>query len=195
MRPLLMYVHGFNSSSQSQKAQEVLQYVEAQGIAADAIAPTFPNYPGEAFKALTGLVQEQLDQGREKIALIGSSLGGFMSTAVAEHFGLKVVLINPVVRPYELMQFLLGENKNDHTGETFFLTEQHTEELKEIEVQNLKRPENYWLMLQTGDETLDYSQAKAYYTGSSQLVEEGGSHRFDDFERHLPAVMEFLELA
>lgn len=195
MRPLLMYVHGFNSSSQSQKAQEVLRYVDSQQLPIDCIAPTFPNYPGEAYAALEALIQKEREQGREQIALIASSLGGFMSTVVAEKFGLKVVLINPVVRPYELIQFLLGENTNEHTGEVYVLTDQHTKELKALEVKVLQQPLNYWVMLQMGDTTLDYTHSQAYYRACPQLVEEGGSHRFEQFEQHLPKVITFLELA
>ena len=190
-----MYLHGFNSSSQSQKAQQVLQYVHDQQLPVDAIAPTFPNYPGEAHQRIIELIEAEQAKGREQITLIGSSLGGFMATCVAEQYGLKAVLINPVVQPHILIQFLLGENKNEHTGETFLLTDQHTQELKDLELDALAKPQNYWLMLQTGDETLDYTQAKAYYEQSPQLIEEGGTHSFEDFDQHLPKVMEFLELA
>lgn len=195
MHPLVIYIHGFSSSSQSQKAQQLLHYVSDQQLAVDAIAPTFANYPAQAHGQIVDLIEAEQAAGREQIALVGSSLGGFMATCVAEQFGLKAVLINPAVQPHVLIEFLLGEHKNDHTGEVFVLTNQHSQELKSLELETLNHPQNYWVMLQAGDELLDYHQAKAYYQACPQLIEPGGSHSFDDFERHLPQVMQFLELA
>lgn len=195
MRPLVIYLHGFNSSSQSQKGQQLLQYVAEQQLPIDAIAPSFPSYPGLAHQQVIDLIEAEQAAGREKIAIIGSSLGGFMATCVAEQYGLKAVLINPAVKPSVLIQFLLGEHKNDHTGEIFVLTEQHSQELQLLEAEALSQPQNYWLLLQEGDETLDYRQAKAYYQDCTQLIEPGGSHGFDNFEQHLPKIMQFLELA
>jgi hypothetical protein len=195
MRPLLLYLHGFNSSSQSAKGQQVVDYVAQHQLAIDALAPTFPNLPGEAYRAVVALVERELAAGRDKIALIGSSLGGFMATVVAERFGLKAVLINPAVAPHILVQFLLGEHTNEHTGVKFELTEQHAQELLELEPASLQRPENFRVLLQTGDATLDYRQAENFYQGCEQVIEPGGSHGFDGFERQLPAALQFLELA
>lgn len=195
MRPLVIYLHGFNSSSQSKKGQQLLHYVAEQQLPIDAMAPTFANYPAQAHQQVVDLIEAEQAAGREQIALIGSSLGGFMATCVAEQFGLKAVLINPAVEPHVLVEFLLGEHKNDHTGETFVLTRQHSQELQSLELKALSRPQNYWLMLQAGDETLDYRQAKAYYQDCQQLIEQGGNHGFENFDQHLPQVMQFLELA
>ena len=195
MRPLVIYVHGFNSSSQSKKAQQLIRYVAEQQWLIDAIAPTLLSYPALIYQQLVDLIEAEQAAGRQKIALIGSSLGGFMATCVAEQFGLKAVLINPAVRPYLLIESLLGEHKNAHTGEAFVVTEQHSQELKSLAVATLSYPQNYWVLLQTGDETLDYRQAKDYYRDCAQLIELGGSHSFENFDQHLPEVMQFLELS
>ena len=196
MRPLLIYIHGFNSSSQSAKAQEISQYLQPQSLPIDYLAPDFANYPGEAYRQIEQLIAEHPER---QLALIGSSLGGFMATIVAEQYQLKACLINPVVRPSELMPFLMGDNTNDHTGENFFLDESHTAEIKALEPDSqqakLQYPENYLLMLQTGDDTLDYRQAEQRYQGCKMIIEQGGSHRFDGFDQHLPGILTFLELA
>lgn len=194
MRPLLIYIHGFNSSSQSEKATEVRNYLEGIDAQVDYLSPTFANYPGLAYQELVDLVVEQREQGRDNIALIGSSLGGFMATALAERYGVMAVLINPAVYPYNLIRFLLGENQNAHTGETFLLEEKHIDELHEIEVTPLEHPERLWVLLQKGDELLNYSDAESYYQQANVDIEEGGSHRFDNFEQHLPAALKFLKL-
>ena len=194
MRPLLIYIHGFKSSSQSAKAEETRQYLLDHKLEIDFIAPDLANYPGEAHQQLQRLIEQQPTR---KIALLGSSLGGFMATTLAEQYGLRAVLVNPVVYPYKLIRYLLGENINPYSGETFMLDETHLQELHIIEVDTLSQPLQLQLqvLLQTGDETLDYSEAVDYYQGCHQIVEEGGSHRFEDFENHLPELIKFLKLA
>lgn len=194
MPPLLIYVHGFTSSGLSEKAVAVGAILNEQFSGIDYLAPSFSNYPGESFRTLNQLIEDELSSGREQIALIGSSLGGFMATMAAERHQLRVALINPAVRPYELLPAFLGENENLYTGERFVLTPAHMDELVEISCDELKYKENYWLMVQEGDETLDYREAQAYYQGCKQLIEPNGNHRFENFEQHLPEVLKFLAL-
>lgn len=194
MRPLLLFIHGFSSSGQSEKAQAIGALMQQHNPGIDYLAPSLPNYPAAAYKAITDIIETELASGRDKIGIIGSSLGGFMATMIGEIHQLKAVLVNPAIKPSKLMQGLLGENINHHTGETFFLTKDHMHELQEIECEQMQYPENYWLMLQTGDETLNYRWAKKYYSKSPQHIEEGGNHRFENFEQHLPDVLKFLEL-
>lgn len=191
MQSLLIYIHGFLSSPQSIKAQETQQYINSTQLPVEQITPGLSNYPMQAYQQLQELVQA--NSGRQ-IALIGSSLGGFMATALAEEFGLKAILVNPAVKPYELISGVLGENTNPYTGETFILDESHIKELHQLEVQPITRPERLKVLLQTGDETLDYRKAVSYYHGCPQVVEEGGDHRFQGFENHLPEAFKFLEL-
>lgn len=194
MRPLLLYIHGFSSSGQSEKAVSVGKLLQQYYPDIDYISPSFPNYPGAAFSSIKGLIESELAKGRSKIGMIGSSLGGFMATMAGELYQLKAVLVNPAVKPSKLMPALLGENTNFHTGEKFLLTNEHLQELVAIECEQMQHPQNYWLMLQTGDETLNYRWAKKYYAKSPQHIEQGGNHRFENFEQHLPQVLQFLEL-
>ncbi|ARN73845.1 YqiA/YcfP family alpha/beta fold hydrolase [Oceanicoccus sagamiensis] len=191
MRPLVIYIHGFLSSPQSIKAQETQQYIDSEQLAVELLTPGLSNYPMQAYQQLQAIVEQHSNR---QMALIGSSLGGFMATALAEAYDLKALVINPAVRPYELISGVLGENKNPYTGETFFLDASHIEELHQLEVQTLSKPERIKVLLQTGDETLDYRKAVSYYQGCPQLIEEGGDHRFQGFENHLPEAFKFLEL-
>lgn len=194
MYPLLIYIHGFKSSHKSQKAQEVRQYLEAQGAAIDYLAPCFSNYPGEAYQQLVTLIEEEKAKGRTHIALIGSSMGGFVATVIAETMGIKAVLVNPAVHPHKLVGYFLGENINPHTNEVFILNEGHVTELEQLEVASLTCGDRLMVMLQTGDESLDYRVAEHYYKGCTQMIEEGGSHRFENFDKHFPSILKFLEL-
>lgn len=192
MLPLLIYIHGFKSSPLSEKATEVRRYIAHHDVQVDYQVPTLSDYPDESYQQLTALVEA--NPGR-LITLIGSSMGGFMATALAERYGLRAVLVNPAVRPSEMIRHIYGEHENPYTGNRFILDQQHADQLQQLEVATLSQPGNLLVMVQTGDETLDYRRAVDYYRGCKQIVEEGGDHRFQQFDRHLPAIFEFLQLS
>lgn len=192
MRPVLIYIHGFLSSSQSEKAQEVRDYIEAEQLAVDFIAPTLADYPLASYQQLQQLVEQYQPR---PIALIGSSMGGFMATALVQQYGMRAVVINPAVKPYHLIDAVLGEHTNPYTGVNFCLTTAHTDELRQLEVATINQPENIMVLLQTGDETLDYRHAVEYYRGCLQQVEEGGDHGFQHLDKQLPQIMKFLHIA
>lgn len=194
MRPLLIYIHGFISSPLSEKAQELQGFVAQRRLALDLAVPQLSNYPGEAFAQLDELLRTERARGRQQIALIGSSLGGFWATVLAERYRLRAVLVNPAVEPHKLAALLQGEHENLYTGERFCLSEAHVAELRELAPARICYPQQLWLLQQMGDETLDYRQAVAYYRDCQQLVEPGGNHRFEGFVEKLPAILQFLQL-
>ncbi len=126
-----------------------------------------------------------------QLCFIGSSLGGYYATWLAEKYDSRVVLINPAVRPYELFKEHLGFNRNLYTGEEYTLTMEHVNQLKAYEVEQVTHPDRYLLMLQTGDDVLDYKQALNKYAAVPSIVEEGGGHEFAGFDRHLETVLAF----
>jgi len=132
-------------------------------------------------------------EGRDARArmLVGSSLGGYYATHLAERYGTRAVLINPAVRPYEGLQPYLGAQLNPYTGERYELTRGHFDELKALEVERITRPSRYLLLVQTGDEVLDWREAVAFYAGAWQSVQGGGDHAFRDFEAQIPALLRF----
>lgn len=189
---LLLYIHGFNSSPLSHKAQVMREYCEKQRPDIKVVIPRLPCYPAQAAKHLLDIVNQYKND--YKIGLVGSSLGGYMSTWLNARFGLPVVLINPAVKPYELLADFLGEQQNPYTGECYVLSEAHIQELKELDTPNLSRPQDFWLLQQTEDEVLDYRQAVAKYQQSKQTVEQGGDHSFVGFERYPEQIIQFLDL-
>jgi hypothetical protein len=102
------------------------------------------------------------------------------------------VLVNPAIRPYELLP--LGEQLNPYTQEQYVLEEKHISELRALDIENISEPADLWGLLQEGDEVLDYHQAVEKLTGAKLTVEDGGNHSFVDFERYMPAIIEFLNL-
>jgi predicted esterase YcpF (UPF0227 family) len=183
---MLIYIHGFNSSPASVKARLLRERLEALGRGVEFSAPTLPHRPAEAAAALDALIVRH-----PGARVVGSSLGGYYATWLAEKHGVSAVLVNPAVRPYELLRPALGVQKNLHTGKEYEFTERHLAELAALEVPAITRPERYLLMVETGDEVLDYTQAVARYRGCRQLVIEGGDHGFSDFGLHLDTVLEF----
>jgi len=182
---VIVYIHGFNSSPASSKAGVLQRELERRGHGADFVAPPLPHSPAAAAKLL-----EELMRGNRDAFLIGSSLGGFYATRLAETHGARAVLINPAVRPYELLAGCVGRQKNFHTGEEYDFAAQHIAELRALEVDSIT-PERYLLMVETGDEVLDYRHAIERYRGARQLVIEGGDHGFSDFADHIGTVLEF----
>ena len=125
---------------------------------------------------------------------MGSSLGGFYATHLAEKYGLQAVLINPaVVAAIELERYL-GPQTWLYTGESFDFTQQHIDELRALEVPRLADPSRYWLLAEEGDETLDYRQAVTRCAGAKQTVLPGGDHSFTRWEDYLDAVLAFAGL-
>jgi len=182
---MLIYIHGFNSSPASFKARLLRERLALFGRADEFIAPALPHSPAAAAALLADLVHAH-----PQAALVGSSLGGYYATWLAEQCGLRAVLVNPAVRPYELLAGYVGPQKNLHTAEDYDFTPQHVDELRALEIDAIT-PQRYLLMVETGDEVLDYRRAVEKYRGAQQLVVEGGDHGFSDFANHLDRVLAF----
>ena len=188
---MLIYIHGFNSSALSFKAGLVRKRMVELGRGNEFVCPELPDRPRRAIALLEDVIRESAHY---RPALIGSSLGGYYATWLAERHGLRAALLNPAVRPYELLGMALGMQMNLYTGARYELTSGHLDELREFETGTVQ-PTRYLLLVTTGDEVLDYRQAVEKYRGSEQLIEHGGDHGFSDFERHLDRVLAFCGVA
>lgn len=193
MKPsLLLYIHGFNSSPLSHKANVMREYCEKHRPDIKVVVPQLPCFPEMAANLLLNIVAQYKDDYR--IGLVGSSLGGYMSMWLNQKFGFKAVVVNPAVRPYELLTDFLGEQINPYTNETYLLEPKHIDELLAIDTPQIQSHKDFWLLQQTEDEVLDFTQAVEKFAGAKQTVEQGGDHSFVDFERYPSQIIEFLEL-
>jgi predicted esterase YcpF (UPF0227 family) len=184
---LLVYLHGFNSSPQSHKAQVMQRFMAERGLAKEYACPALPPLAGDAVRAIEPLLPK-------RPCLIGSSLGGFYATYLAEKHNLKAVLINPAIDPHVGLRAYLGEQKNLHTGEPYELTEAHLREWEKLYVPRIT-PSRYLLIVETGDEVLDYRRAVERYAGAKQIVMQGGDHSLQSFPQHLERILEFSRAA
>lgn len=189
---LLLYIHGFNSSPLSHKAQVMAEYCKVHRPDIKVIVPRLPSYPLQAAEFLVQLVEEYKDT--HQIGLVGSSLGGYLSTWLNHQYGFKAALVNPAVKPYELLADYLGKQVNPYTQEEYFLEEKHMEELLALQVETLHSVDDLWLLQQEGDEVLDYRQAVDKYSACKQTIEKGGDHSFVNFERYPEQIIQFLNL-
>ncbi len=188
--PTLVYVHGFLSSPQSHKAQITQRWLSEQAAPIDYRCLHLSPYPETTQAQLRQLMESLRGQ---QVGYVGSSLGGFWSTWLVENYGHKAVLINPSVRPHQLVDRVAGEiQHNYYTDESYEMTTAHGEQFRQAYPEQLKDLDRYWLMVQTGDETLDYRLAVERYRGCQQLVEQGGDHSFQGYEEKLPAIIQVL---
>ena len=186
---MLLFIHGFGSSGRGDKAQMLKAWCQEQGI--HFMSPSLPNIPELAIETLQEIIE--VIQKHEPVGLVGSSLGGFYATWLANHYNLPYVLVNPSVEPYITLERAIGQGVNFHDQSSYEWNAQHTESLLQFKVAK-PNMEGCLLMVQTGDELLDYRQAVDYYSAAKQLVEEGGDHGFIGFDRHLKTITDFLQV-
>lgn len=189
----LIYLHGFKSSPQSQKAQSLIDYVQNELIdlidqgKLELLVPALPHKPEKAIALI-----EKLAHGSDKIVFIGSSLGGFYSIYFAERINCKAILVNPLVALQESMAAtFLGRHTNLYSGEELDIELSDGEYLKSLEQTVIEQQRMYLLLLETGDEVLDSKLAMAKFSDANQVIIDGGNHRFESFEKYLPQMMEF----
>ena len=136
------------------------------------------------------------DENFQSMAVIGSSLGGFYATWVAERMRCKAVLLNPAVNPARDLAQYIGEQTSWHDpAETFFFKPEFVGELRSLEVGALQHPQDYLAIIAKGDEVLDWREMAGRYSQAHLRLVEGGDHALSEFEDHLPAILDFLDLS
>jgi uncharacterized protein len=188
----LLYLHGFRSSPESFKARMIASWLAAQRPEVHWWCPQLPASPREAM----ALVEERLAHWpRATMAVIGSSLGGFYATVVAERFGCPAVLLNPAVHPARDLAQHIGETTAWHSNERMHFRAEHVDELDAIAAPALTRPERYFAVIAKGDEVLDWREMTERCAGCRIKLLEGSDHALSDFDAHLPDVLHFVGLA
>ena len=184
---MLVYLHGFNSSPASHKAQVMKTHMESRGLGSLYACPALPDTPHEAIQAI-----ERTIAGRDphSITFIGSSLGGYYATYLAERLDCLAVLINPAITPHIGLEAYLGMQKNLHTGQPYELTRAHLEGWRMLLVEDVD-PERYLLLLETGDEVLDWRAAARKYEGARAAIRDGGDHSLQSFPEHIERILTF----
>lgn len=195
MQKNILYIHGFNSSPLSFKAVQTRQYFKKNYPEINFFCPQLATSPNEAILQLDHILESSTSS--ELWCLIGSSLGGYFANYLSNKYQLPAVLINPAIKPFTLLEEYIGEQKNIYTNVIYQVTEQHMIDLKNLEqsAPNFEdeQKNNYLVMVQTGDEVLDYQQAVDKFKYCRLIVEQGGDHSFVDFDEKLPVIADFLQ--
>jgi predicted esterase YcpF (UPF0227 family) len=189
-KPTLVYLHGFNSSAQSAKGQQLARAAAALAQPPCLHLPSLPHRPALAIREVRAWIDAQ-SRDANGLTLVGSSLGGYYATWLAESYGARAVLINPAIRPCDDLRPYLGRQRNLHTGEEYDVTPEHLAELAALRVTRITRPQRYFLLVRTGDELLDWREAVEFYGGAFQYVAGGGDHGWADFGDELASVLRF----
>lgn len=179
----ILFIHGFGSRGLGNKSRALIEYFGASRV----LAPNLPHQPQQAIDLL-----EQLLLRQPADLLVGSSLGGYYATWLNREQTRPAVLINPAVMPFALLQDFVGEHRYED-GEAFNLDASDIDTLRSFQRPHLRDDERYLVLLQSGDEVLDYRQAAAYYAAKDVVVEHGGDHRFQQFDNQLPRIAAWLD--
>jgi predicted esterase YcpF (UPF0227 family) len=184
----IVYLHGFISSPQSKKAVMLGDYVKNCVTGIDYLVPALHHRPK---RAVTQIVEVCGALPGADLTLVGSSLGGFYATVVAERLGCRAALLNPAVHPHTHFARYLGPQRNMYTGEAFELTQEHVAELRDLDPAAITLPGRYWLFVETGDVVLDYRDAVAFYRDALHTIVRGGDHSLVSFAEHVPELVEW----
>lgn len=193
MKKSILYIHGFNSSPNSLKAEQTRLFFKENFPEIRFVCPQIATSPSEAILQLEKILGLATD---DVWYLMGSSLGGYFAHYLANKYQLLAVLINPAITPYALLEDYIGEQVNPYTNITYQVTELHMVDLKTIDQCAIsfddKQKNNYLVMVQTGDEVLDYQQAVDKFQHCRLIIEQGGDHSFVGFDKKLPMIADFF---
>ena len=185
---MILYLHGFRSSPLSMKARVVGERMAALGLADQLLSPQLPASPKLAIELALALVK---DVPADQLSIIGSSLGGYYATWLAERIGCKAVLVNPAIVPRVNLDQHVGVTTQFHSDEPFEFKREYIAELHALEVPKISQPERYFLLAATGDEVLDYRDMVAHYQGARQHVIQGSDHAISEFPHYVDEVLAF----
>ncbi|MGD2117832.1 MAG: YqiA/YcfP family alpha/beta fold hydrolase [Chromatiales bacterium] len=180
----ILFIHGFASCGNGVKASLLRQHFGAQRL----IAPDLPVNPADSLQILQNIIATE-----SPVLTISSSLGSYYATWLNRETPIPAVLINPAVDAAAVLQPHVGEHSHWCSGERIELTEAHIQQLRAIKREQLDEQERYLVLLQQGDEVLDYRDAETFYRGQTIISQPGGNHRFEHLESCLPAIDDFLQ--
>ena len=184
----VLYLHGFRSSPLSFKARVVGERMAALGRSQELVCPQLPASPKAAMELALELVA---GKHADELSIIGSSLGGFYATWLAERIGCRAVLLNPAVDPLKNLEKHVGVTTEYHSDKPFEFKREYIDELRDLKVAHITQPGRYFLLASTGDEVLDYRDMVAHYPGARQHVIQGSDHAISEFRDYVDEVLDF----
>lgn len=190
---MILYLHGFRSSPSSYKAQSLATAFKAQGLEHRWVCPQLPASPTEAIALCESFIsRHRNDQPESDLVLIGSSLGGYYATYLAEQHQARCVVLNPAVYAARDLLQHVGEHEHYHSDTPFHFLNYYIDELSALATSKPTDPQRYYLLACTGDEVLDWKEMAAWYQGSHGQIIEGGDHSISDFAKYQNDIIDFV---
>ena len=189
---MILYLHGFRSSPQSFKARVTAARMQQLGLADQFVCPQLPASPAAAIASALDIAA---GCAATQLTLIGSSLGGYYATWLAERLGCRAVLLNPAVLASRDLQQYVGVSTQFHSDQPFEFKPEYIAELQALTVPRISQPERYLLLAATGDEVLDWREMVAHYPGAQQCVIAGSDHAISEYPDYLARVLAFCGVA
>ncbi|PLC54787.1 esterase [Pollutimonas nitritireducens] len=192
---MILYLHGFRSSPRSSKATLMARAMQERGLSHEWLCPQLPASPRRSMELANHLIETAVKekglQAENDLVIVGSSLGGYYATCLAEHWKCRAVVLNPGVYAARDLATQVGEHTLYDSTDPFVFLPEYVDELAEMAVGKPARPERYYLLAAKGDEVLDWREMADWYAGSHGRILEGGDHGLSDFQQWLPEVMDF----
>ena len=185
---MILYLHGFRSSPKSFKARVVGVRMLERGLSDELLCPQLPASPAAAMALALKLVD---GVPADRLAIVGSSLGGYYATWLAERLGCRAALLNPAIVPLKDLDRHVGVTTQYHSDEPFEFKSEYIDELRALAVDRITRPQRYFLLAATGDEVLDYRAMVAHYAGARQHIIDGSDHGIAEFRQYVDEVLDF----
>ena len=186
----ILYFHGFASSSDSDKAKIIKKHISKVSKKIKIFTPDLSN----EFKEANSQIQKLIDENKKDFVFMGSSLGGYYANFYGNIYKSKVILINPAIPPLKGFEEYLGENENYSTGEKFIVTKEDIKFLRTLVAKKSNNQNNTLILLESGDEVLNYIEAAKYFQGSDIDITFGGSHSYESITDKLEKIVKFLEI-
>jgi predicted esterase YcpF (UPF0227 family) len=189
---VILYLHGFRSSPGSRKATMLRERMRSLGREDEYACPALPESPRAAAELALVLASSVPPS---SVALIGSSLGGYYATWLAERLGCRAVLLNPAIAPARDLEAHLGRQPVYFSTDEIDFRAEHLLELREIDTPVISRPERYFLLAATGDTLIDYRTMTSKYAGARRRVITGSNHELSDFDLYMDEVLDFCGIS
>ena len=192
---MILYLHGFRSSPDSYKSRLLATEMQNRQLSHQWFAPQLPASPAQAIALSEDIIRQQIDTNaldvEQDLVIIGSSLGGYYASVLAQRWNCRSILLNPAVHAARDLATQVGTHTQYHSDAPFHFLPEYVDELAAMEPRPPVNPQRCLLVAAKGDELLDWREMVAWYKGSHILLLEGSDHGISDFEQYMPKVLEF----
>ena len=190
MNNTILYFHGFKSSSDSTKAKDLHKFISRRTRNTILITPNIHDNFHDAHDQIINLIESN----QPNIFFMGSSLGGYYASFFSQKFNKKAVLINPAIPPLKDFEMHLGKNKNYSNGNKFTITKNDIDYIRSLSYKKILKPKNLMILLESGDEILNYNDTSSYFSGSHIDILYGGDHSYSSFKEKFNKIQDFLKI-